>query len=277
MQASIVSLVFTALALGMMIVVNLGVTFTNSILPQVYVIKLIQPLGDLSIVYGPYNSCLMEDNHNVTTTKMMMNCTEASLSYDLDLDQLVAISGAANIQQLQFQIDTSKPLALHKANLVVLPTAILCFLSLCVAIFTHRTSDILPCLGGMFSIVGFVCSACGLAMIIFSYMTLFQSLQTLFGLTYTWGPSLYMLGISSFFLLIGFICFSAQCWSDPKYRQNAMSTIRRRRRRRHPQRQYDPNQYHATPYQPQSHHPSFSPPPPPPPPHHHHHHHSLPA
>ncbi|KAI9306262.1 hypothetical protein BJ944DRAFT_263843 [Cunninghamella echinulata] len=64
-------------------------------------------------------------------------------------------------------------------------------------------------------------------------MTLFQSFNTLFDLTYSWGPSIYMLGISSLLLLFGCIGFAAHCWSDrPKYKRKAIEAIQRQRTRR---------------------------------------------
>ncbi|CAO3622334.1 unnamed protein product [Cunninghamella blakesleeana] len=147
----------------------------------------------------------------------------------LDLDGLVEVTGAESVQMLQFQMDMSKQLALHKSSVIVLPIAIFAFVVFLLSLFTSKYSETVPCCGGFLALVGFVCSACGLAFIIFTYMTLFQSFNTLFQLTYSWGPSIYLLGISSFILFLSFIGFAAHCWNDPKYKQRAMEALKRQR------------------------------------------------
>lgn len=115
---------------------------------------------------------------------------------------------------------------------------------LLVSLFTTKYSETVPCCGGFLALVGFVCSACGLAFIIFTYMTLFQSFNTLFGLTFSWGPSIFLLGISSLLLFLCFIGFAAHCWNDPKYKQRATEALKRQRilntraRRRRRRRMY---------------------------------------
>ncbi|KAI9306261.1 hypothetical protein BJ944DRAFT_263845 [Cunninghamella echinulata] len=119
------ALFFSFIALVLLIFINIGVTFNSSFLNDLYIVKATKADNSLSVRYGPYNSCLLDMKSN------NYNCTIPALMYDIDLDRLVQLTGAESVQMLQFQMDMSKQLALHKSSVIVLPIGVFAFITFC--------------------------------------------------------------------------------------------------------------------------------------------------
>ncbi|KAI8070994.1 hypothetical protein BC940DRAFT_294934 [Gongronella butleri] len=236
MQGGHCSAVFLAIALALLIIVNLGLVFDSTFLPDIYFAAATN--GSLSLKYGVYGSCLQNTKSN------SMNCTTPAMGYNIDLDQVVALTGEESVEMLLFRIDLSRPMQMHKAC-IVLPfiCALFAFFATCTGLFSGRRSDKIPCIGGLFALVGFVISACGLALVIFTFMTMFSDYHTAYNTGTNWGTSIYLYGVSALMFLFGFIGYSVQCWNDPKakekyreYLRQQQLYLRRRRRRREQKR-----------------------------------------
>jgi hypothetical protein len=80
----------------------------------------------------------------------------------------------------------------------------------------YRSSNTIPFLGTFFSLVGFFCGAAGLVLIIVTFWKGLDALKKLIdGLSYQWGPSIYIIGIGTGCLLISLICFVISLFSRP--------------------------------------------------------------
>ncbi|KAI8075282.1 hypothetical protein BC940DRAFT_287914 [Gongronella butleri] len=180
-------------ATALLIITNLGTTFNSSFLPNVYFVQA--NFATAYIRFGPYNACLYNGGQ--------VTCTAPKLAQTFDLSSF-------NIPN----VDTSAVDALqtaYKFIVLLIPCTVLAFLSLTgwMTIRRHRNSNRLPIFGAIGSLLGLICGAATLALVIVCHQVPFNLLQSkTSALTYQWGTSLYLLGVGGVgCMLISFILY----------------------------------------------------------------------
>lgn len=72
----------------------------------------------------------------------------------------------------------------------------------------NRKGNGLPIIGAISSVLGTLCGAATLALVIVCYKLTFEALQSKIPIAYVWGPSLYLLGVGGCgCLLVSFILY----------------------------------------------------------------------
>jgi hypothetical protein len=80
-----------------------------------------------------------------------------------------------------------------------------------------RTSNTVPFIGTFTSLIGLVCGVAGLALTIFTFWKGVDTLgNRIEGLSVSWGPAIYMVGVGCLALLIDFACFVISLFSDTR-------------------------------------------------------------
>ncbi|SAM02563.1 hypothetical protein [Absidia glauca] len=192
-------LLFSAAGLVLMIFVNIGTTFTSSFLPNIYLAEA--SFGTISIRFGPYNACIM--NSGNTT------CTKPTPAQGLDYSAY-GIDGLSGVDTDAL----AKLSTAYKFIVLVIPATVLALISMFgwLMIRDNRSGNRLPIIGAISSIIGAICGAAALALVIVCYRLAFQALQTKIPIAYQWGPSLYLLGVGGCgCLLVSFLLYVIVC------------------------------------------------------------------
>ncbi|KAI8083137.1 uncharacterized protein BX664DRAFT_388233 [Halteromyces radiatus] len=199
----LLGLLFSVAGLVLLIFANIGTTFTNSFLPNVYFAEA--TYGTISIRFGPYNACILD--------KGISQCTKPTPVQHFDYSTF-GINGV---------VDTSALDQLAKAYqfiVLIIPTTILAFGAMLgwLMIRENRSGNRLPILGAFASLFGMICGTATLALVIVCYQLVFKTLQTKVSIVYHWGPSLYLLGVGSCgCLLVSFILYIFACLRHKKH------------------------------------------------------------
>ncbi|KAI8335120.1 hypothetical protein BC941DRAFT_76819 [Chlamydoabsidia padenii] len=197
-------LLFTVAGLVLLIFVNIGTTFNSSFLPNLYLAEA--TIGSTSIRLGPYNSCIT--NNGIT------NCTKPVLAQDY--------ANYGDMNGVEWS-SMAKLANAYKFIVLVIPASVLALISMFgwLTIRENRSGNRLPIIGAIASILGMICGAATLALVVVCYQLLFKILATKVQLVYHWGPSLYMLGVGSCgCLLVSFILYIIVCFqfkNDDEY------------------------------------------------------------
>lgn len=146
-----IALLFSLFALVLWIFSNLGTTISSTVLAETFVVQAIQTKTGQSIRYGIYNSCIYSNKSQIAS------CSPSSFGYQIGnlsfehssyRDQLISFAGnSKDVNQLA-QINSVDPdagnkisqiistelksaLALQKVSVLVMPAAVLSFISVC--------------------------------------------------------------------------------------------------------------------------------------------------
>ncbi|KAI9031768.1 hypothetical protein CLU79DRAFT_730025 [Phycomyces nitens] len=233
LQPHSAAVLFSTLALGALLVANLGTTFNSTILPDIYFARLDQSTTSSSVRYGLYNSCLYVDGAR-------SGCLDPKLGYALDSSQIsIMNSGSSgNLTDSTILAQLEDISTLHKFNIFIMPATILAFVSIIVGGLVHnqRETNNKPIIGTVVSLIAALCCSAGLALVIVSYSSLFNGLSKTAGLSLHWGPSIYLVSAGCGCLLITFGFFVAS------------SLQRREKRAPEPVHYYDYNYEHKNMY-----------------------------
>ncbi|CAO3599303.1 unnamed protein product [Absidia cylindrospora] len=188
-------LFFSAAGLILLIFVNIGITFQSSFLPNVYLVEA--SFSTVQLRFGPYNACVINGDKST--------CTQPTPAQGIDYSTY-GIDGLTGV-------DSDALAKLSKAYqliVLIIPTTVFALISMFgwLMIRENRTGNRLPIIGAITSILGVICGAATLALVIVCYKMAFEALQTKIPIVYQWGPSLYLLGVGGCgCLLVSFILY----------------------------------------------------------------------
>ncbi|CEP09883.1 hypothetical protein [Parasitella parasitica] len=162
--------------------------------------RINQAVNGISIRYGVYNSCL----YYKEDTTSPHSCSAKWPGYSFDTTQFADACGAdiTNTTMVQIYADVVKDAQLitFKGIVLIMPAVILAFFALICSLLIRKSRDnnIIPFIGAFSSLFAFFTGAAGLALAI---ATFWKGLATLEekveGLSYQWGPAIYLVGIGS--------------------------------------------------------------------------------
>ncbi|KAI9255183.1 hypothetical protein BDA99DRAFT_574156 [Phascolomyces articulosus] len=213
-RSHFVALFFSMFAVVLFIFANLGITVDNSpFLKKIFIMEGSQTKTGESIRYGFYSSCVFKDDS-------VQSCTEKSLTYTLDVDQLGDINGinldAHSIVKQIVENKVAGPIKAQKIMVVILPAAILAFIGMIVGMMMRRmrTNNVLPTFGALASLLSCVCGAVGIAYGTIIYRNVFEQLaRSLDGIMYYYGPTIYIVGVACGCEVVAFGFFIASCFA----------------------------------------------------------------
>ncbi|KAG2227374.1 hypothetical protein INT45_004330 [Circinella minor] len=214
-RSHFVALFFSMFAVVLFIFGNLGITIDNApILQKVYIMQGSQTKTEQSIRYGFYSSCIFKKDETIDS------CTEKSLMYTLDVDQLGKMNNVdLNANDVVKQIVENKvkgPLQAQKVMVLILPATILAFVGMIVGMMMRRMrkNNLLPTIGALASLLGCVCGAVSLAFGVIIYRTVFEELaKSMDGIMYYYGPAIYIVGVGCACEIVAFGFFIASCFA----------------------------------------------------------------
>ncbi|CAO3599304.1 unnamed protein product [Absidia cylindrospora] len=216
-------LFFSAAGLILLIFVNIGITFQSSFLPNVYLVEA--SFSTVQLRFGPYNACVINgDKSTCTQPTPAQGIDYSTYGIDgltgVDSDALAKLSKAYQLIVLIIPTTVFALISMFGKSIKAkqkIGRALLSNSFLIWFIFLHigwlmirenRTGNRLPIIGAITSILGVICGAATLALVIVCYKMAFEALQTKIPIVYQWGPSLYLLGVGGCgCLLVSFILY----------------------------------------------------------------------
>ncbi|CDH49908.1 predicted protein [Lichtheimia corymbifera JMRC:FSU:9682] len=138
----------------------------------------------------------------------------------IDIDQLAEINNiildSSDVIKQAVQQYSQGVLNAQKATVLVLPSAILAFIGMIIAMMMRRMrkNNMLPTLGALSGLLGAVCSGMAIGFAVVLYRSAFEEIGSkVDGLTYHWGPAVYIVGAACGCQVITFIWFIASCFA----------------------------------------------------------------
>ncbi|OZJ06715.1 hypothetical protein BZG36_00368 [Bifiguratus adelaidae] len=197
MQAYTVAALLCAAALILLVFANCGTTFSTSILQHFYFVRVDH--GGDNILLGLYNSCTTSGVNAGTT------CGKPVFLYDGVQDILSFISSKTSVSSTYH--------TLTKFGCLVGFAGILTVISFFFGGTTSQanTRNISNGMGAVASVIAGIGNLLALALLLYAYWETIAAIQTS-GVSHSWGPSLYMVGIAGLFVLIAFGCYMSKCF-----------------------------------------------------------------
>ncbi|KAI9254654.1 hypothetical protein BY458DRAFT_589377 [Sporodiniella umbellata] len=191
----------------LLILANVGTTFSSSALNRLYFVELKDATTLRSIRYGAYNSCLYYN-----TSSSPQSCTPSLPAYSFDVNQFAALLGAspAKISTYTDLVASSKINSLFKSIAIILPTTVFAFMAFSCTLFLrkNRDSNRIPLIGSFASLLSFLVGAAGLALVLVVFLKGLPLLEhSVSGLSHHWGGAIYLYGFGVLCTLLTFICF----------------------------------------------------------------------
>ncbi|KAG1143466.1 hypothetical protein G6F37_001360 [Rhizopus arrhizus] len=157
---------------------------------------------------------------------MPQTCTSNVPAYSFDAIQLATACGVdrANSSMLSRYasiVSSSSNLnSLFKCIVIILPTTLLAFVAFSCTLLLrkNRENNLIPLIGSLASLLGFIIGAAGLALVLVIFIKGLDALeQQVNGLSHEWGAAIYMIGFGVGCTLATFICFIASFFfQNPK-------------------------------------------------------------
>ncbi|KAI9264604.1 hypothetical protein EDC94DRAFT_647598 [Helicostylum pulchrum] len=216
MALHFITLIFTICSFVLLLIANLGTTFDSTFLPSIHLVQVNQAVTGRYIRYGVYSSCLY-----YTDSKKPHSCTKTAPSYAFDSIQFADACGADLTNTTTVKVFTDvvsdSKLTTFKAIVLIMPAVILSFIALACALFIRRarSSNVIPFIGTFASLFAFFTGGAGLAIVIVTFWKGFSTLEKrVEGLSHTWGPSIYLVGVGAGCAIVVFVCFVVSLFSD---------------------------------------------------------------
>lgn len=207
MALHFISFLFSVASMVLLIMTNIGTTFTSSSLNKVYLVELKDSATSRSIRYGVYNSCIY---YNSSSTPQ--SCISSAPAYSFDATQFATLCGASSSKSSTYTelVSSSNVNSLFKSIAIILPTTLLAFVAFSCTLLLrkNRENNRIPLIGSFASLLSFLVGAAGLALVLVVFLKGLPALEKqVDGLSHSWGAAIYFFGFGVLCTLGTFICF----------------------------------------------------------------------